>query len=40
MNRLVSFGIIDVMIIGKMKIYKIADNEEIKELEVMLKDKK
>ena len=39
-NKLVSFGIVDVALMGKMKIYRIADNEKTKEFEFMLKDKK
>jgi len=35
-NRLVSLGIIDVTVLGKMKIYKIAANDEAKELEQVL----
>jgi len=32
-NHLVSIGIIEIMLVGKMKIYRIASNDEIKELE-------
>jgi len=39
MNQLVSLGIVDIMLIGKMKIYRIASNDETKELESMLKGK-
>ena len=35
-NRLVSLGIVDVTILGKMKIYKFAANDETKELEEVL----
>jgi|TARA_B100001964_G_C14233096_1_gene601016 Fic family protein len=35
-NRLVSLGIIDVTVLGKMKIYRIASNDETKELEEVL----
>jgi len=35
-NRLVSFGIIEVTVLGKMKIYRIASNNEAKELEEVL----
>ena len=35
-NRLVSLGIVDVTILGKMKIYKFAANDETKELEQVL----
>ena len=35
-NRLVSLGIVDVTVLGKMKIYKIASNDEAKELEQVL----
>jgi len=35
-NRLVSLGIIEVTVLGKMKIYRIAANDEAKELEEVL----
>ena len=38
-NQLVSIQVIDVMIIGKMKIYRIASNDETKELEHVLNGK-
>ena len=38
-NHLVSIRIIDVMVIGKMKIYRIASNDETKELEDALDGK-
>ena len=31
--KLVSLELLDVVVIGKMKIYKIADNEKVKEIE-------
>ena len=36
MNYLVSLGIIEVTVLGKMKIYRIATNDEAKELEEVL----
>ena len=38
-NHLVSMRIIDVMLIGKMKIYRIASNDKTKELEDALDGK-
>jgi len=38
MNNLVSLGIIDVTVLGKMKIYRIASNKQTKELEKALKN--
>ena len=38
-NQLVSFGIIEVMPIGKMKIYRILSNEQTLELENILNQK-
>ena len=32
-NQLVSLELLDVVVIGKMKIYKLADNEKVKEIE-------
>jgi len=32
-NQLVSLDIIDVIVVGKMKIYKLADNEKVREIE-------
>ena len=37
-NRLVSLSIVEFTILGKMKIYKIASNEKIRELENSLKE--
>ena len=38
-NQLVSLGIIEVMPIGKMKIYRIFSNEQTRELENILTQK-
>jgi|TARA_Y100000031_G_C8028228_1_gene295884 DNA-binding IclR family transcriptional regulator len=38
MNHLVSMGIIDVTVIGKMKIYRIASNNKTKDLENAIKE--
>tara|TARA_B100000315_G_C14330728_1_gene475120 strand:- start:355 stop:615 length:261 start_codon:yes stop_codon:yes gene_type:complete len=38
MNHLVSIGIIDVTVIGKMKIYRIASNNKTKDLENAIKN--
>ena len=32
-NQLVALDLLDVIVIGKMKIYKIADNEKVREIE-------
>ena len=38
MSQLVSFNVVEVSVIGKMKIYKIADNKKIRELEFVFKE--
>jgi len=38
-NQLSSLGIVEVTLIGKMKIYRIASNEQTKELEQMFRGK-
>jgi len=38
-NHLASVKIVEVMPIGKMKIYRIASNDETNELEFLLKEK-
>ena len=38
-GKLVSLGILDVVVVGKLKIYKIADNEKVRELEESLMKK-
>ena len=38
-NHLVSLGIVEFTVVGKMKIYKIASNEKIMELDNVLKIK-
>ena len=35
-GKLVSLEILDVVVVGKLKIYKIADNEKVRELEEAL----
>ncbi len=35
-SKLVSLNLLDVVVIGKMKIYKIADNEKVREIESVL----
>ena len=37
-NRLVSLKIIDVTVIGKMKIYKFSENKEAKQLQQTIKN--
>lgn len=37
-NRLVSLKIVDVTVIGKLKIYKISDNDATKQLELTIKN--
>ena len=32
-NQLVSLELLDVIVVGKMKIYRIADNEKVREIE-------
>ena len=32
-NQLVALGLLDVIVVGKMKIYRIADNEKVREIE-------
>ena len=39
-KRLVSLSILEVVLVGKMKIYKIADNEKVKELKFIYEIKK
>lgn len=36
-NKLVKIGYIDFITVGKFKIYKLADNEKIKQLERMVR---
>ena len=36
-NQLVALNLLEVIVIGKMKIYKLADNENVKELEFVFK---
>lgn len=38
-RRLVFLGIVEQTVIGKMKIYKIADNEKTRELEALRRKK-
>ena len=38
MNRLVSIGVIEIMVIGKMKIYRISSTKETEELENIIKN--
>jgi len=35
-NQLVSIGIIDVMVMGKMKVYRMESNDQTRELERIL----
>ena len=35
-NQLVSLELLDVIVVGKMKIYRIADNEKVREIESVL----
>ena len=37
--KLVSLQILDVIVVGKLKLYKIADNENVRELESVLMKK-
>lgn len=39
-NQLISINVIDVITVGKTKIYRIADNNKTKELEFALKKNK
>ena len=39
-NQLVSLGIVDVTMLGKMKIYRISPKDEVKELGVSIEEKK
>ena len=37
-NHLVSLGVVDVMVLGKMKIYRISSKSETEELGLLLQD--